>query len=196
MHPQILKRAKNTCSDCGYTWDPRGKDLSQKCPKCGEGNVVGDMSGCFLFAGVVVVAVAAGLFGLLTKKDSDRPKPESFSQRPLSTPSPTPVNKAPVETFQEERMPLSEATPQPPLPPATDPGLSPLPPPRAEYEKYMSVEEAKREAVRRYPELAIRDSKMNSEFIRLHNFYRRTRPDFFRAPTWPLRLVEEAANAP
>jgi predicted RNA-binding Zn-ribbon protein involved in translation (DUF1610 family) len=191
---RIPKRAQNTCSDCGYTWNPRGKDLSHECPQCGGGNVAYDRSGCFLFAGIVVVAVVVCIIGMLTKKDPDGFKPESFGQRLIETPPPTPIIEAPVEPLQVERMPTSEATPRPP--PVTDTAPVPLPRPRAEFEKYMSVEEAKREAVRRYPELAIPDSKMNSEFIRLHDLYRKTRPDFLRAPTWPLRLADEAAKEP
>jgi len=28
------KRPLNKCKACGYTWHPRGKDVSHKCPKC------------------------------------------------------------------------------------------------------------------------------------------------------------------
>jgi ribosomal protein L37AE/L43A len=30
------KRPQNQCRSCGYTWYPRGKRLSAKCPKCGS----------------------------------------------------------------------------------------------------------------------------------------------------------------
>jgi hypothetical protein len=155
------------------------------------------MSGCFLFAGIVMVVIVVGIIGMFTKKDPDRFKEGSFDRRspesPLSPP-PTPINEAPVIPSRMESIPPGEATLRPPT--TTEAAPVPIPRPRAEFERYMSVEEAKREAVRRYPELGILNSKMNLEFIRLHNLYRRTRPDFFRTPTWPLRLAEEAAKEP
>ena len=32
-------RSQNKCKDCGYTWFPRGKNLSRVCPNCGGPNV-------------------------------------------------------------------------------------------------------------------------------------------------------------
>lgn len=32
-------RRQNKCKSCGYTWYPRGKDISLKCPKCGSSSV-------------------------------------------------------------------------------------------------------------------------------------------------------------
>ena len=29
-----MKRPNNTCGSCGYTWAPRGHDLSKCCPSC------------------------------------------------------------------------------------------------------------------------------------------------------------------
>jgi len=36
---QWTKRAQNICKDCSYTWYPRGKYLSIKCPNCGSRSV-------------------------------------------------------------------------------------------------------------------------------------------------------------
>lgn len=33
---QNTKRPQNKCGSCGYTWYPRGGNLSAKCPKCGS----------------------------------------------------------------------------------------------------------------------------------------------------------------
>ncbi|MES2069867.1 MAG: hypothetical protein V4488_05935 [Pseudomonadota bacterium] len=33
------KRTQNKCKSCGYTWYPRGKNISLKCPRCGSTNV-------------------------------------------------------------------------------------------------------------------------------------------------------------
>jgi predicted RNA-binding Zn-ribbon protein involved in translation (DUF1610 family) len=30
------KRPQNYCKSCGYTWFPRGKDVSAICPSCGS----------------------------------------------------------------------------------------------------------------------------------------------------------------
>lgn len=32
-------RSQNKCRDCGYTWYPRGKNLSRACPDCGSREV-------------------------------------------------------------------------------------------------------------------------------------------------------------
>ncbi|MFL6675665.1 MAG: hypothetical protein ACJ8LG_20515 [Massilia sp.] len=54
------KRSQNRCKKCNYTWYPRGKSLSLKCPSCG-GTEVG-------FAGrgiglIALVIVGIALFG-------------------------------------------------------------------------------------------------------------------------------------
>ena len=33
-------RPKNECDRCGYTWHPRGKDRSLKCPHCGGRDII------------------------------------------------------------------------------------------------------------------------------------------------------------
>src|SRR5471032_831930 len=33
------KRSQNKCKKCGYTWHPRGKNMSLKCPSCGSSEV-------------------------------------------------------------------------------------------------------------------------------------------------------------
>jgi hypothetical protein len=60
------KRTQNKCKKCGYTWYPRGKHLSQKCPSCGSADVG------FAGGGVGIVAlliVGVVLFG--GKKESN-----------------------------------------------------------------------------------------------------------------------------
>lgn len=51
------KRPQNKCKKCGYTWYPRGKRISLKCPNCGS-NEVG-------FAGGGLGLVAALVLGFL-----------------------------------------------------------------------------------------------------------------------------------
>ena len=38
--PQATYRPKNECHRCGYTWHPRGKNRSLRCPSCGGRNVI------------------------------------------------------------------------------------------------------------------------------------------------------------
>lgn len=36
MNNQQTKRPQNKCGSCGYTWYPKGSNLSRKCPSCGS----------------------------------------------------------------------------------------------------------------------------------------------------------------
>jgi hypothetical protein len=139
-----------------------------------------------------VLALIFGVCGIfvVTSLFSDtRPTfPKVERSRPLITPSPvTPAIEHESSTL--EKSPGRASTP------SFVPG-TPLARPRAEFEKYMSVEESKREAVRRFPDLGMAESKANLEFIRRYHLYQRTRPEFFRQSTWPLRLAEEVATGP
>lgn len=52
------KRTQNVCKTCKYTWYPRGKSLSHKCPKCGSEDVGyakgGLVLGALVIAGIVI----------------------------------------------------------------------------------------------------------------------------------------------
>jgi hypothetical protein len=48
-------RSQNKCKDCGYTWFPRGKNLSIVCPRCRSDKV--GYAGPGLLAGAAVLAV-------------------------------------------------------------------------------------------------------------------------------------------
>jgi len=52
------KRPQNRCKSCGYTWHPRGKSLSNKCPNCGGTQIstVGSWGGlaALLFIGYAI----------------------------------------------------------------------------------------------------------------------------------------------
>jgi hypothetical protein len=54
---------------------------------------------------------------------------------------------------------------------------------------------AQQEAIRRYPDLGVAGSKLNTEFVARHKRYQQERPDYFRDPSWPLRLAEECVRA-
>jgi hypothetical protein len=61
-------------------------------------------------------------------------------------------------------------------------------------QRFANVAEAQREAVRRYPDLGIAGSKLNSAFAARCKTYQQQRPDYFRDPSWPIRLAEELAQ--
>ena len=50
---------------------------------------------------------------------------------------------------------------------------------------------AQQEAVRRYPELGVAGSKLNTEFVARYKRYRQERPEYFNDASWPLRLADE-----
>lgn len=53
------KRSLNKCVDCKYTWYPKGKDLSARCPECGSVNVkyagIGILGQLGMGAAIIVV---------------------------------------------------------------------------------------------------------------------------------------------
>jgi hypothetical protein len=55
--PRGTKRPQNVCKKCAYTWYPRGKRLSLKCPRCGSTETAIGCSGC---ATVIVLALLLG----------------------------------------------------------------------------------------------------------------------------------------
>jgi hypothetical protein len=57
--------------------------------------------------------------------------------------------------------------------------------------EFITVSEAQRVAVAIYPDLGIAGSKLNIKFLNRYKEYQVTRPDYFRDPSWPLRLAEE-----
>ena len=42
MTKQSTKRPQNQCYSCGYSWYPRGKDKSSRCPECGGHEIEDD----------------------------------------------------------------------------------------------------------------------------------------------------------
>lgn len=63
--PRGSKRPQNVCDRCGYTWHPRGKDTSLKCPKCNSSQVK-QVPGCvLLLAALTLLSLAASLVALV-----------------------------------------------------------------------------------------------------------------------------------
>lgn len=57
-----------------------------------------------------------------------------------------------------------------------------------------NVEEAKQFAIKKYPALGVADSSLNAKFLSLHKRYQTSNPAFFKDPSWPLKLADEAAK--
>jgi hypothetical protein len=53
---------------------------------------------------------------------------------------------------------------------------------------------AQKEAMRRYPQLAVANSPMNHAFIAKYKQLKASNSDYLRDPGWPLRLAEEVAQ--
>lgn len=77
----------------------------------------------------------------------------------------------------------------------TSPVLLSEKPPSAATPIFASPAEAQREAVRRYPDLAVAGSLLNVDFVARHARYLRDYPNSLRDSAWPLRLAEESARA-
>lgn len=90
------KRSQNKCKKCGYTWYPRGKSISLKCPSCGSSEVGFTGSGIGIIALIVVGAV---IFS--------GNKKEAATQEPLTQPASTEV-LAPLERQTDQLPPASE----------------------------------------------------------------------------------------
>lgn len=92
------KRPQNKCKSCSYTWYPRGKSLSNKCPNCGSSEVSIAGTG----GGLIAVAVIAyAIFANQDKPVKPLPStPASFIEAQStsdSTPKSSNVVPAPLE---------------------------------------------------------------------------------------------------
>jgi hypothetical protein len=57
------------------------------------------------------------------------------------------------------------------------------------------ITEWKKEAIRNYPELAVRDSALNKAYLEIYRTKKETEPAFFSKPKWPVLLAREAKAA-
>jgi hypothetical protein len=102
--------------------------------------------------------------------------------------APTPRAEAlfpwpPVEYTQVPEQPIKTQTASITVPPVAAKEL-------------ITVAEAQKIAVQRYPELGVAGSTVNTEFIARYKLYQQSRPDYFQDTSWPLRLVEEIVHPP
>lgn len=145
------KRPQNRCGACGYTWFPRGKNLSPQCPKCGSGKTKVVGVGVLGVIGFVAVLIALG--------SNDKPKApatETPNAAVLQEPIPSAPDLMPVAaTDAPDRVqkpagvaaPATEIPSQRPATAAVATGLSALPeqPPQAGQEQTEPAVQAPRD---------------------------------------------------
>ncbi|MEQ1858461.1 MAG: hypothetical protein ABMA13_00840 [Chthoniobacteraceae bacterium] len=104
------------------------------------------------------------------------PQTESESQEPTASSlvaktTPQPQSERPAE--QPSTLSVPEATMAPRTP------------------KFATVEDAQKAAVLLYPDLGIKGSPLNTEFIARYRILKQKQPDYFNDTAWPVLLVEE-----
>ena len=129
------KRIENKCMDCEYTWFPRGKDLSIKCPNCGNRNIGFSSIGCsgmgysmrrllfksLMILGVVVIGFV--VFGPRTEKEAPSAKNLATETAPAASFTETPPPSAaprlknfvvtneeitPAQAISDQPLPIAE----------------------------------------------------------------------------------------
>ena len=129
------KRIENKCMDCEYTWFPRGKDLSIKCPNCGNRNIGFSSIGCsgmgysmrrllfksLMILGVVVIGFV--VFGPRTEKEAPSAKNLATETAPAASLTETPPPSAaprlknfvvtneeitPAQAISDQPLPIAE----------------------------------------------------------------------------------------
>ena len=59
---------------------------------------------------------------------------------------------------------------------------------------YVTVAEAQRAAIERYPALSIGGSRLNAAFVARYRLYKQTRPEYFNDSSWPMNLAVEVSQ--
>lgn len=104
------KRPQNKCKSCGYTWYPRGKSLSIKCPNCG-GREVSTVTSWGGLAGIAFIIYA--IFGSHTKpNDVATPAGAPPTVASQSSESPLDPSQEPLRGSTSEKTLVSPATPR------------------------------------------------------------------------------------
>jgi uncharacterized paraquat-inducible protein A len=68
----MTKRRLNVCEDCKYTWYPRGKDLSPKCPQCGSTKTKIKPPNTLAIVLVLIIIIVLARSFCIANKDADR----------------------------------------------------------------------------------------------------------------------------
>lgn len=97
------KHPQNKCKSCGYTWYPRGKHLSIKCPNCGSSKT----STVSSWSGILIIGfIAYGIFGNHQKPTEETQFNTTFEAKNQQNKSKiTQINNSPTERLQNETLP-------------------------------------------------------------------------------------------
>lgn len=114
-------RPENECADCGYTWHPRGKNRSLKCPSCNQANVLEVQPANTAHAGVsgaLILVLVLVLFLLYSYFTSPNPIPTKVTTEESSIETPAGGfeigTDSPIQSLENETdthlNPLDETT--------------------------------------------------------------------------------------
>lgn len=118
------KRPLNKCNNCNYTWYPRGRNLSRKCPRCHSRNV--NYAPLLLGRSDVTVILIVLFIGFIILIARGRDSTIQSTERAPSTtrkqsPTPRKTRPAPVEkntrvqkSFASQEIPLEKKPISPP----------------------------------------------------------------------------------
>jgi hypothetical protein len=96
-------RPQNVCKQCRYTWHPRGKDLSRRCPNCGSNDIRFGCGGCGCALIVIGLVVGLAILGTILRVAGLVPQVHTSSTPLSATSSP----KAGTESPESEKRPNS-----------------------------------------------------------------------------------------
>jgi hypothetical protein len=106
------KRSQNRCKACGYTWYPRGKNISSKCPDCGSRDV--GVSGGALGLGALLIVGFMIFGGGKDKPPAGSPaeviNPASAQEDLTVDPTAAPVHETSQQRTVNVPEPLSDAS--------------------------------------------------------------------------------------
>ncbi len=137
------KRPQNQCNDCAYSWFPKGKSLSNRCPNCSSQNVMiapGCIGSLFnlvgwiirkissiLVVGILLIIATVVVFAVVRSLDrpgktnnppinSELPAPESDPPKTAGKPDslkPAPITDSPKPRVDPSIVGTLESTPLP-----------------------------------------------------------------------------------
>lgn len=124
------KRMQNKCKNCKYTWYPRGKDMSIKCPNCGSRNIGFSGNWIFLIFVVFIGLIAIGTY----KKETTTSLSNSITEK-ASIPTEITATRSSTQSIQRAVVPNEPLT--------SENKISHQPLPMAENERVVTEDELK-----------------------------------------------------
>lgn len=151
--------------------------------------VLAPMVAGYVVGFVLIVVIVGAVINAMTKTDVPPPA-HPYAEW---TPAPTPQPKVSL-TGQSRSMPAAQpklVLTNPSGPQSVGVVRQPVPSVPAPSLGYVSEAAAQQDAMRRFPELAKPDSKMNALFLAKYKAYKQSKPEYFSDVGWPVRLAEE-----